>query len=1072
MNAIIKRLLLLLCFLPSLSWGQGDDAVVFGKRSSDAHPWTFWYWMYGCVSDEGIRLDLQAMKDAGIAGFYLMPIKDLSDGEEHGGTARQLSPEWWKRMDTVFHVADSLGLEIGIHLSDGFALAGGPWITPEMSMQKVVWTDTIVEGGKEAVTLRQPETVQGYYEDIGVYAFPLNGGDKNNQSNRSNQTSPLAHDPAKPVASVEFPFRSTEPCEILFTYDAPFTLRHVRIVTGGNNYQAHRWKVMASIDGEQFTHVCDISPARQGWQNTDAQATYSIPATTARFFKFCWTPEGSDPGSEDMDAAKWRPVLKVADIQLGSEAVVDGYEGKSGLVWRVSGHQGSRSDWSNRSDWNDRNDWSNLMTPAILPAGGTAVLPPGQWRVLRMGHTSTGHTNATGGGGRGLECDKFSRKAIRQQLTHWFDTIFQHNNARGIHRLHVDSWECGSQNWGEHFAQEFEHRRGYDLHSWLPVYAGVPVGGSERADSVLRDIRLTIAELVDEVFFAEMERAARKYGVKLSAECVAPTMVSDGLLHFRHADLPMGEFWLNSPTHDKPNDMLDAISAAHAYGKDIIQAEGFTEVRGTWDETPALLKPLLDRNYCLGINSIVLHVNTHNPWPDRKPGMTLDGIGTFFQRDNTWWREMPAFTRYATLTQYNLQAGKPVVDLAVYIGDEVPRRALLPERLIDILPGLFGDSLLHREALRQANVGQPLETSPVGVTHTKNMTKAEEWVNPLHGYKYDSFNHDVLDGMHVDDGTIVTRDGMRYAAIVVPGAHKMNPDNINTGRKKIEELRRQGATIIDTPWTASDLSSLGIPPDIILPTGIDYAHRSDNHTHTDLYFLCNTTATTITFVPRCRAQGKHHYLHDTMDDTICLTNDTITLRPGASIFFIVTDEECPEERLTPQGDTRQGRRPPTHTTEVSGEWQLTFEETGLSTTSDLDRGWQEHDDPAIKYYSGHATYETTFRLKGKNLKALKPIKAGKIWLRLEEVHDIATVYVNGVCCGTTWLQPHLVDITKAVRRGKNTLRIEVVNTWANALQGADNGTPPYDGIWTNAKYRRDGKDLLPAGLGKGVFIEY
>ena len=31
-----------------------------------AKPWTFWYWMYGCVSDEGIRQDLQAMKDAGI----------------------------------------------------------------------------------------------------------------------------------------------------------------------------------------------------------------------------------------------------------------------------------------------------------------------------------------------------------------------------------------------------------------------------------------------------------------------------------------------------------------------------------------------------------------------------------------------------------------------------------------------------------------------------------------------------------------------------------------------------------------------------------------------------------------------------------------------------------------------------------------------------------------------------------------------------------------------------------------------------------------------------------------------
>ena len=42
--------------------------------------------------------------------------------------------------------------------------------------------------------------------------------------------------------------------------------------------------------------------------------------------------------------------------------------------------------------------------------------------------------------------------------------------------------------------------------------------------------------------------------------------------------------------------MLDAISGAHIYGKNIIQAEGFTEVRGTWDEHPAMLKALLDRN--------------------------------------------------------------------------------------------------------------------------------------------------------------------------------------------------------------------------------------------------------------------------------------------------------------------------------------------------------------------------------------------------------------------------------------------------------------------------------------------
>ena len=52
-----------------------------------------------------------------------------------------------------------------------------------------------------------------------------------------------------------------------------------------------------------------------------------------------------------------------------------------------------------------------------------------------------------------------------------------------------------------------------------------------------------------------------------------------------------------------------------------------------------MLKPLLDRNYALGINKLFFHVYTHNPWMNRRPGMTLDGIGLFFQRDQTGGRK-------------------------------------------------------------------------------------------------------------------------------------------------------------------------------------------------------------------------------------------------------------------------------------------------------------------------------------------------------------------------------------------------------------------------------------------------
>lgn len=993
-------------------------------------PWTFWYWMYGCVTDEGIVADLQAMRNAGIAGFYLMPIKDTSDGKQYNGTARQLSPDWWKRIDKVYSTADSLGLQMGIHFSDGFALGGGPWITPEESMQKVVWTDTIISGGKQTVRLKTPKANNDFYEDIALYAYPA-----------------IYNDNRKPKASVDFPYKSSQPCDIIMSYDAPYTLRSVQIITGGNNYQAHRFKVYASDNGIDYRFIREINPARQGWQNTDAHATYAIPATTARYFKFHWTPEGSDPGSEDMDAAKWKPNLKIGNIIMGSEPIIDGYEGKSGVVWRVS-----KSFDIAEEECVPSEKILNLTTRLSQNGEITITLPKGRWHLLRMGHTSTGHTNATGGGARGLECDKFSRNAINKQLNNWFAAIYKHAPAdvaqRVLTRLHVDSWECGSQNWSDNFAQEFKSRRGYDLTSWLPLYAGIPINSSAKSETVLRDIRQTIAELINDIFFDEMEKGAKQYGVKLSCECVAPTMVSDGLLHYNHADYPMGEFWLNSPTHDKPNDMLDAISGAHIYGKNIIQAEGFTEIRGTWDEHPGMLKPLLDRNYCLGINNIVYHVNTHNPWLDKAPGMTLDGIGTFFQRDNTWWKEMPAFNSYIQRCQALLQYGYPVVDIAVYTGDETPRRSILPERLVTSLPGLFGQEAIEKEEKRLANVGQPLEVSPVGVTHTANMTKADTWTNPLRGYQYDSFNRDALNNSHIEKGVLVTANGMKYNTLVIPQARKMNPNRIVTCWNLIDSLENSGLKVIRETWEQEDLSSLGISRDAVLPDGIAFTHRKAKDA--DIYFLSNQSNIDKTFPLQFRDKREYCYLADAVTGDVYYASDDITLLAGASLFCIYSDTKI--SNLKEPFDTKRGQTSPLS----CGEWTITFDKNDITLVLNTLSSWSNNEDNKIKYYSGHAVYSNSFKYKGK--------KSNKVLLDLGEVKDIATVYINDINCGTIWTTPYQTDITHAIKKGKNTIRIEVVNTWANALLGKDNGTPPFEGIWTNGKYRRADKQPIPAGL--------
>ena len=77
---------------------------------------------------------------------------------------------------------------------------------------------------------------------------------------------------------------------------------------------------------------------------------------------------------------------------------------------------------------------------------------------------------------------------------------------------------------------------------------------------------------------------------------------------------------------------------------------------------------------------------------------------------------------------------------------------------------------------------------------------------------------------------------------------------------------------------------------------------------------------------------------------------------------------------------------------------------------------------------------------------------------------MATVKVNGKDCGVVWTAPFEADITDALKKGENTLEIVVTNTWANALRGADKGKAPFDGIYTNAKYRMSGDELLPSGL--------
>ncbi|MDR0811173.1 MAG: DNA-binding protein, partial [Paludibacter sp.] len=852
------------------------------------------------------------------------------------------------------------------------------------------------------------------------------------------------------------------------------------IQPSGKNYQSQRFTIESSDDGVNFRKITQLEPPRQGWQNDDFAMTHAVKPTTARYFRFLYDLKGTEVGYEDMDVAKWKQSLKIRYILLSSEPKIHQYEGKNGSVWRVSPHTSNE-----QIPAKDCIDTTKMLNITHLVKDGklTWKAPKGAWTILRIGHTSTGHINATGGGGRGLECDKFNADAIRLQFNSWFGRAYETAGAdlaqRVLKVFHIDSWECGSQNWTSAFNEEFRKRRGYEIVNYLPVMAGVPLQNAKFSEKILSDVRQTIAELVVDVFYKTLTDEAHAKGCQVNAESIAPTFVSDGMLHYKYVDLTMGEFWLQSPTHDKPNDVLDAVSGAHIYRKNIVQAEAFTQIRSTFTEYPEMLKTLQDRNYAQGINRLSFHVDVLNPL-NKKPGMTLDGIGLYFQRDQTWWRQAKTWIDYTTRCQALLQWGEPVADLAVFVGDETPRRSVLPDRLIPFLPGIFGAERVESERVRLANEGVPTEQVSVGVTFQKNTYRAENWLNPLRGYAYDCVNPDVLTAAKVENGDLILPSGARYKALLILGKYLMQPNPEAMSRQTktaIKKLKLKGVREIETPFTQDDFSSLGFERDFIVTENGSYAqeivynHRTNGKA--DIYFVSNQQDKKRFVEISLRVQDKIPEIWNAVDGSVRRaenwkiedgrTHLPLALDAGESLFIVLRQETI---YAASQGKNWTDYET---VTDVSNAWKVKFDaaERGKRQEIAMDTLmlWNNFADDSVKYFSGTATYYNSFVYNQNEIK--------DIFIELDKIYNIATVKINGVDCGTIWTKPYIVDISRALKRGKNTVEIAVTNTWANRILGDEvySVEPnPDNKIWTNARYRMNSKQPVNSGLEEKIRI--
>lgn len=134
-----------------------------------ARPHTWWHWMNGNVTKEGITADLEAMARVGIGGAQIFDA-GLAIPK---GPVEFASDAWFDCLVHADREAKRLGIELCIANCSGWTSSGGPWITPELSMKYVASTTVRVKGGERFNgRLPLPEKTNGFYEDIAVLAFP------------------------------------------------------------------------------------------------------------------------------------------------------------------------------------------------------------------------------------------------------------------------------------------------------------------------------------------------------------------------------------------------------------------------------------------------------------------------------------------------------------------------------------------------------------------------------------------------------------------------------------------------------------------------------------------------------------------------------------------------------------------------------------------------------------------------------------------------------------------------------------------------------------------------------------
>ena len=708
-----------------------------------ARPSTYWEWMNGNISRKGLTTDLEYMKRA----YYGSAMMFEAGVGIPRGAVDYNSSEWKQTIIHAVKEAERLGMRLSMHNSPGYSGTGGPWITPEYSMKQLEWTDAIAQTDKKgnvAVLMPRPYAKMGFYRDAYVLAYPSLPSEKATFSSvvkhikiegkEIDRITLLDND-------IETQLRLEGGQKLLIELNAPFEAQAATVFRGkrerpldphdGPRDYPPALLLEASDDGVHFVKVGTFqSPALRAM---DTPSTLSFAPIKARWFRIT-TNRGTN----------------LSEVCLHSSTRLDGFPAK---INALSGAVGLKAYAQKIADGNVIHPEQVIDVTQMLDADGHLrwkAPHAGRWTFVRIGYTTTGEVVAAApDSGIGLDCDKLSKEGVDRHFSQFLFPLLEQLRpwcGKTLESLVIDSWEAGKQNWTESLPAYFKSKRGYDIMPHLLAVTGRIVGSVEETERFLWDFRRTHTDMFLENYIERFKYNASKYGLTYAGEAYGDGNF-ESLEMAARQDVPMSEFWTHYIYGNITTTML-ASSTAHVWGKPVVACEAFTGTpfNSKFTEHPYGMKALADYIMTAGVNRLVYHATTHQPYTGNQPGnlMTMGPFGTHLDRTSTWASQFGAFNLYVSRCCYLLRQGRYVADV-LYLKDE---------------------------------------SISSGVPNYNAVTPATPY-----GYRWDIASAEALNqGITIgNEGRIALPSGMNYRLMVVPSMERTSPQTLRCLLKLVQQ---------------------------------------------------------------------------------------------------------------------------------------------------------------------------------------------------------------------------------------------------------------------------------------------